>query len=123
MAEFRILTGDALAMARHCRQAQTIVTSPPYFSFRAYGDDEREIGTVKDGVKAYVQRLVEVFGALPLAADGCLWVNLGDAYAGGGGLVKWGAKYHKNINLWMSRLIRIFAAGRSSPPRKDSKLR
>lgn len=81
-----------MARAADCRVAQAIITSPPYFSMRRYGNDAAEIGGVGAGVQEYVNSLVRVFNALPLAEDGCLWVNLGDAYAGGGRTGKSGRK-------------------------------
>jgi DNA modification methylase len=61
---------------------QCIVTSPPYWRMRQYTDDPREIGREATPA-AYVAALVAVFAACRrvLAADGVLWVNLGDAYA------------------------------------------
>ncbi|WP_201788505.1 DNA-methyltransferase [Rathayibacter sp. VKM Ac-2630] len=66
------------------RSVQTIVTSPPYFGLRDYGEDG-QIGA-EQSVEEYVAALVAVFAALRdvLADDGTLWLNLGDSYAGGG---------------------------------------
>lgn len=60
------------------------VTSPPYYALRDYGMDG-QIGR-EDTPAAYVARLVEVFAEVRrvLRADGTLWLNISDTYAGKG---------------------------------------
>lgn len=74
--------GDALEVARTLPDglARTIVTSPPYFGLRDYGEDG-QIGA-EASVGEYVARMVELFRELRrvLADDGTLWLNLGDSY-------------------------------------------
>jgi len=74
---------DALALLRalpdnfvHC-----IVTSPPYYGLRNYGENG-QIG-LEDTPAQYVARLVEVFREAKrvLRNDGTCWVVLGDSYA------------------------------------------
>ena len=76
--------GDALDVARTLPDglARTIVTSPPYFGLRDYGEDG-QIGA-EASVGEYVARMVELFRELRrvLTDDGTLWLNLGDSYAG-----------------------------------------
>lgn len=61
-----------------------VVTSPPYFDKRQYGDSDQEIGKRKKGSKleddvdVFIQELVDVFDAVPLHPLGSVWVNLGD---------------------------------------------
>jgi site-specific DNA-methyltransferase (cytosine-N4-specific) len=78
--------GDALEVARTLEtgSVRTIVTSPPYFGLRDYGEDG-QIGA-EASVGEYVARMVELFRELRrvLADDGTLWLNLGDSYAGNG---------------------------------------
>jgi DNA modification methylase len=65
--------------------AQTVVTSPPYFGLRDYGD-EAQLGG--EGSPAeYVANMVEVFQQVRrvLADNGTLWLNLGDSYYSGRG--------------------------------------
>ncbi|MDH5134040.1 MULTISPECIES: site-specific DNA-methyltransferase [unclassified Microbacterium] len=78
--------GDALTVARTLPDgmARTIVTSPPYFGLRDYGEDG-QIGA-ESSVGQYVARIIELFRELRrvLADDGTLWLNLGDSFASGG---------------------------------------
>jgi DNA modification methylase len=62
--------------------AQTIVTSPPYWGLRDYGE-ELQIG-LEDTPEEYVGKLVAVFQECrrTLVPSGTLWLNLGDTYAG-----------------------------------------
>jgi DNA modification methylase len=85
----RILKGDCRDVLRtspdesvHC-----VVTSPPYWGLRDYGVDG-QIG-LEAGYAEYVDAVVAVFREAwrVLRADGTLWLNLGDAYAG-----SWGAQ-------------------------------
>jgi DNA modification methylase len=63
---------------------RTIVTSPPYFGLRDYGEDG-QIGA-EESLDEYVAALVALFRELRrvLSDDGTLWLNLGDSYVGGG---------------------------------------
>jgi DNA modification methylase len=64
------------------------VTSPPYFGLRDYGV-VGQIG-LEPTPEAFVEEMVSVFREVRrvLRADGTLWLNLGDSYAG----------YHGNKN-------------------------
>ena len=82
----RILKGDCREVLRtlpdesvHC-----VVTSPPYWGLRDYGF-EGQIGLETD-FGDYVAEMVDVFRETRrvLRADGTLWLNLGDSYAGSG---------------------------------------
>lgn len=61
-----------------------IVTSPPYYGLRDYGVDG-QIG-LEETPREYVDRLSSVFheAVRVLKADGTLWLNLADSYAGSG---------------------------------------
>lgn len=76
--------GDALTVAQKLPDGmvRTIVTSPPYFGLRDYGEDE-QMGA-EGSVDEYVDRMVILFRELRrvLADDGTLWLNLGDSYSG-----------------------------------------
>lgn len=75
--------GDALEVLRGLRSSSVhcVVTSPPYFGLRHYGEDD-QIGQEATPVE-YIARLVPVFRELRrvLRSDGALWVNMGDVYA------------------------------------------
>lgn len=75
--------GDALELAGQIpdQSIRTIVTSPPYFGLRDYGE-AGQIGA-EETLEEYVTALVVLFRALrgKLSADGTLWLNLGDSYA------------------------------------------
>lgn len=60
---------------------QSIITSPPYFNLRDYGN-EKQIG-VEDSFYDYLNNLLEVFtnAYRVLKDDGILFVNIGDTYA------------------------------------------
>jgi site-specific DNA-methyltransferase (cytosine-N4-specific) len=64
---------------------QTIVTSPPYFGLRDYGETG-QMGA-EETLAGYVEGMVSLFRELHrvLADDGTLWLNLGDSYAGSWG--------------------------------------
>ena len=63
---------------------QCVVTSPPYWGLRDYGNDG-QIG-LEQSPKEYVAKMVAVFRDVwrVLSDDGVLWLNLGDSYAGSG---------------------------------------
>lgn len=57
----------------HC-----VVTSPPYFNQKKYGNnDESEIGREKT-VDDFVNNLVDLFNRVPLHPRGSVWVNIWD---------------------------------------------
>jgi site-specific DNA-methyltransferase (cytosine-N4-specific) len=66
------------------KSVQTVVTSPPYWGLRDYGEDE-QIG-LEESPQDFVEQLCLVFDEIwrVLKDDGTIWVNLGDSYAGSG---------------------------------------
>ena len=81
-----ILQGDSTEVMRgmepesvHC-----CITSPPYWGLRNYGMDGAY--GLEPTLDEYICQMVEVFREVRrvLRKDGTLWLNLGDAYAGGG---------------------------------------
>jgi len=79
-----ILYGDATQEIKSLpdESVQTCVTSPPYWGLRDYGVDG-QLGLEKTP-EEYVSKMVEVFREVKrvIKADGTLWLNLGDSYAG-----------------------------------------
>ena len=69
----------------HC-----VVTSPPYWGLRSYGDLAGEIGR-EPTLAEHIDVLVRVFREVRrvLRPDGTCWLNYGDAYANDG---KWGGE-------------------------------
>lgn len=80
-AQFHL--GDALTVLRElpAESAHCIVTSPPYWGLRDYGD-VMQLG-IESSPALYVERMVEMMRAarLVLRPDGSCWLVLGDTYA------------------------------------------
>jgi DNA modification methylase len=86
MPEWEIRVGDVRDVLRTMEpeSVQCVVTSPPYWGLRDYGTPG-QIG-LEPTPEEYVAVMVEVFAEVRrvLRKDGTVWLNLGDAYAGGG---------------------------------------
>ncbi|WP_019060027.1 DNA-methyltransferase [Streptomyces prunicolor] len=82
-----LLLGDALEQLRTLpdESVDCIVTSPPYYGLRDYGTPGQY--GLEPTPSAYVDRMSSLFAEARrvLAADGTLWLNLGDSYAAAGG--------------------------------------
>lgn len=91
--------GDALDVARALPAggADCIVTSPPYFGLRDYGEPGQY--GLEDSPAEYVENMRTLFSELRrvLADDGTLWLNLGDSYYSGRGNPGPNADDRKNI--------------------------
>lgn len=79
----QILIGDVRETIRQIpdNSVHCVVTSPPYFLLRKYGDDSREMGLEKTPTE-YVANMVALFREVRriLRPDGTLWLNIGDSY-------------------------------------------
>jgi site-specific DNA-methyltransferase (adenine-specific) len=79
----RVLVGDALARLAELpdESVDFIVTSPPYFAMRDYGEAAQlgAEGTVDDWANAVAAVCDEL--ARVLTSTGSLWLNLGDGYS------------------------------------------
>ena len=75
---------DARALPIADESVHCVVTSPPYWGLRDYGNGDDGIG-LEETPEAWVENLVAVFREVRrvLRPDGTVWLNLGDAYAGG----------------------------------------
>lgn len=74
---FKILLGNALEVVKQLDEVHSVVTSPPYFKKRIYGESPSEIG--RDGyLHEYIGNLIDVFSSIPLVSSGSIWVNIGD---------------------------------------------
>ena len=82
-----VLQGDVLEQLRKLPAdcVDVVVTSPPYWGLRDYGDD-RQIGLEKHPSE-YIAKIAEVCLEVKrvLKPSGSFWLNLGDTYFGGGG--------------------------------------
>lgn len=82
--DFTLYCGDALEVLRQlpAESVHCALTSPPFYGLRDYGVDG-QIG-LEETPDEWVQRLVAVFAEVRrvLRADGTLWVECGDSYAG-----------------------------------------
>lgn len=77
-----LFVGDALEIAQELPDwaANCIVTSPPYFGLRDYGNDGQY--GAESSPAEYVETMRALFSELSsaLTEDGTLWLNLGDTY-------------------------------------------
>jgi site-specific DNA-methyltransferase (cytosine-N4-specific) len=80
--------------------AQTVVTSPPYWSLRDYGI-EGQLG-LEPSVHEFIEALADLFDDVRrvLRPDGTLWLNIGDSYTSGNR--GWRAPDRKNVARAMS---------------------
>jgi len=78
--------GDCLEIMKQLPEnsVDTCITSPPYWGLRDYGVDG-QLGLEKTP-EEYVANMVQLFREVKrvMKADGVLWLNLGDSYAGSG---------------------------------------
>lgn len=97
-----IIAGDAhrILTALPDGIAQTVVTSPPYWSLRDYGIDG-QLG-LEASVHDFIAALADLFDDVRrvLADDGTLWLNIGDSYTSGNR--GWRAPDRKNVARAMS---------------------
>lgn len=75
--------GNALTVSESLPSGsvQTIVTSPPYYGLRDYGETG-QMGS-ESSLSEYIEGMVALFAELRrvLAEDGTLWLNIGDSYS------------------------------------------
>ena len=79
----RVKVGDNLKTIKSLpdKSVQTVVTSPPYWGLRDYGEDE-QLG-LEPKPDDFIENLCRVFDEVwrVLKDDGTIWVNLGDSYS------------------------------------------
>jgi DNA modification methylase len=82
----QVLVGNAIETIKHIpdQSIQTVVTSPPYWGLRDYGNND-QLGLERNP-DDFIENLCKVFDEVSrvLKDDGTIWVNLGDSYAGSG---------------------------------------
>jgi site-specific DNA-methyltransferase (adenine-specific) len=78
---FKIIHGDAYQTVKRLRgnKFRAIITSPPYYGHRHYGNNHHEIGR-EPTAEEYLDSLTMVFSASRdiLTEDGSLWIVIGD---------------------------------------------
>ena len=88
MPDVILLNANAERIPLADNVVHAVVTSPPYYGLRKYSgvDETQEIG-LEDMPELYLERMVAVFREVKrvLRPDGCVFVNMGDSYAGSGG--------------------------------------
>lgn len=92
-ASVQVIRSDARWIPSANNYFDAIVTSPPYFGLRSYGDSDSEIGI--GTVEHYLSGIDECAKEWKrvLKDDGLLWVNIGDTASGSGGA---GGDYKEN---------------------------
>jgi DNA modification methylase len=77
-----ILNADARHIPLADESVQCVVTSPPYWGLRDFGNSGEQIG-LEPTPELFVKNIVAVFTEVwrVLRDDGTCWVNLGDSYA------------------------------------------
>lgn len=82
-----IYNGDCLEVMKQFKDGSIdmIMTSPPYWTQRSYGNGENEIG-LENTPKAYIDVLVKIFNEVKrvLKKEGVFWLNIDDVYYGSG---------------------------------------
>jgi len=82
----KIYQGDALKIIKTIPDnfIDTIITSPPYYGLRDYGNPE-QIG-LEEKPEIYITKIVEIFNELrrTLKPSGTGWLNIGDSYYNNG---------------------------------------
>lgn len=94
----KIYCGDSYSILKTWPDSfvNTVVTSPPYYNLRSYGDIEEQVG-VEETPEKYVSRLVEIFREVRrvLKNDGVLWLVIGDSYWGINGYARANKKWFR----------------------------
>lgn len=91
--------GDALEVARNMPDGSVdcIVTSPPYYGLRDYGDDGQY--GLEPSADEYADKLAQLFSELyrVLKTSGTAWIVIADSY-GGGGIARMSGKWPTTHN-------------------------
>jgi DNA modification methylase len=142
LAQWDIRTGNAVDVLAEMvdESVQTVITSPPFWGLRDYGDlghDWPEVRfapmpgladmvipaqTAALGLEAdpwsYVGHLVAIFREVRrvLRKDGTVWLNLGDSFAGGGRAGK-NPEYHDRHTMF-GKTVKPSEHGRFGLPQK-----
>lgn len=99
----KIAQADACSIPIRSESVDSIITSPPYWSQRVYGDDRREIGKNNDLELDYLPQMHAVAQECfrVLKDTGSMWLVIGDTYSGSGGA---GGDYTRGEGRYGSRI-------------------
>jgi site-specific DNA-methyltransferase (adenine-specific) len=105
---------DALSLLKSMpnESINSIITSPPYYAQRDYGDS-KQIG-LEDTPQDYVASLVAIFHEANrvLKKDGTFWLNIGDTYVGATSQHREGGSQGKNSRYSRKHMNGIPTTGR-----------
>ena len=79
----KIYCGDILEVLKQWPDefVDLIITSPPYYGLRKYGDYEQQIG-LEETFEEYLKKILEIMAEIKrvLKPTGQFWLNMGDCY-------------------------------------------
>lgn len=82
-SKFQLFNANTLELIKYFpdNSIDCVVTSPPYWKLRKYGNKSEEIGQ-EDSPAEYINKLVMVFKEIYriLKPAGTVWINIGDGY-------------------------------------------
>ena len=83
----KVITGDSLEVLKKipCQSIDLVITSPPYFNQRDYGNGKNEIGKEKTK-QEYLNNILSIFEECVrvIKETGTIVFNIGDKYINGG---------------------------------------
>ena len=97
-----LIRGDARRIPLVDACVDCVVTSPPYWALRRYGEDERQIGS-EPSRREYLDTIVQIFREVKrvLKPTGTCWVNMGDGF--GSGTSSPGGPGNPDVGAWSGR--------------------
>lgn len=124
-ARTAVIQNDARSLPLPASSVDLIVTSPPYFSFREYQEEEGRLDAIGDEEKPseYLRHLGQCMTEWDqiLKPTGSVFVNIGDKYAGSGGSHQSGIKTAKKSKV--GGYEKFDAPARYKPPEGPMKPR
>lgn len=83
--KYTVICGDIKDVIDNLEEVHCVITSPPYYQQRTYGNSHHEIGK-ETNINNYIENLCNIFNRIHLHSLGSLWVNMGDKRNNRGGL-------------------------------------
>lgn len=117
-----ILLGDSLEEIKKIPDecVDCVVTSPPYYALRDYGTGDKQIGLEKTP-EQYIGKLVELFREIRrvLKKEGTVWLNIGDSYWGGAGVMR---PFHLRVARYRKAVSALTAVIAFPPVRENLRI-